>query len=99
MNSKDTDLSIAHMRSPEGWKEPGQCPEFDEYTLVLRGKLLVETQTETFEVSSGQAIHTPAGTWIRYSTPYADGAEYIAICMPAFSLETVHRDEEAGQDD
>ena len=87
------------MRSPEGWMEPGQCPEFDEYTLVLRGQLQVETRTETFEVSSGQAIHTPAGTWIRYSTPHADGAEYIAICMPAFSPDTVHRDAEVEQDD
>ena len=87
------------MRSPSGWKEPGQRPEFDEYTLVLKGQLRVETETETFDVSSGQAIHTPAGTWIRYSTPCADGAEYIAICTPAFSPATVHRDEEAQSND
>ena len=92
VNSSNENISIAKMTSPEGWEEPGQTPEFDEYTLVLRGMLRVETKSQTFEVSEGQAIITYAGEWIRYSTPNPEGAEYIAVCLPAFSPETVHRD-------
>ena len=92
VNTSHENLSIAHMRSPPGWVEPGQTPEFDEYTVVLKGMLLVETKEKSYEVQAGQAITTPAGTWIRYSTPADDGAEYIAVCLPAFSPETVHRD-------
>jgi len=85
-------ISIAHMRSPAGWVEPGQRPEFDEYTVVLRGMLKVEHENGAIEVMAGQAIHTLAGEWIRYSTPGTDGAEYIAVCLPAFAPATVHRD-------
>jgi mannose-6-phosphate isomerase-like protein (cupin superfamily) len=92
VNSSNEQVSIAKMTSPSGWEEPGQTPEFDEYTLVLRGMLRVETKSQTFEVSEGQAIITYAGEWIRYSTPNSEGAEYIAVCLPAFSPETVHRD-------
>ena len=81
------------MRSPAGWQEPGQTPEFDEYTIVLRGLLRVEHQGGHLDVRAGQAVIAHKGEWIRYSTPEADGAEYIAVCVPAFSLETVHRDE------
>jgi mannose-6-phosphate isomerase-like protein (cupin superfamily) len=83
-------VSVARMRSPAGWSEPGQRPEFDEYTIVLGGALHVETQDGSLEVSAGQAVLTRAGEWVRYSTP--EGAEYIAVCLPAFSPETVHRD-------
>lgn len=83
-------VSIAHMRSPAGWEEPGQTPEFDEYTLVLSGVLHVEHAGGRLKVTAGQAVHAPAGEWVRYSTP--DGAEYIAVCLPAFSPDTVHRD-------
>ncbi|CCQ89176.1 conserved hypothetical protein [Nitrospina gracilis 3/211] len=93
VNSKTSDVSIAYMTSPEGWEEPGQTPEFDEYTLVLQGMLKVETKEETFEVSAGQAVITPKGEWVRYSTPRSGGAQYIAVCLPAFSPDTVHRDE------
>ena len=79
------------MRSPAGWGEPGQTPEFDEYTLVLKGMMRVEHQVGVMEVAAGQAVLTRGGEWVRYSTP--DGAEYIAICLPAFSPNTVHRDE------
>lgn len=92
VNSKTEGVSIARMRSPSGWVEPGQRPEFDEYTVVLRGMLRVDTQGESVEVNAGQAIITHAGEWIRYSTPGPEGAEYIAVCLPAFSPETVHRD-------
>jgi mannose-6-phosphate isomerase-like protein (cupin superfamily) len=92
INSSTQKISIARMTSPAGWGEPGQKPEFDEYTLVLNGTLKVETKEKIFNVNEGQAIITYAGEWIRYSTPEADGAEYIAICLPAFSPETVHRD-------
>jgi mannose-6-phosphate isomerase-like protein (cupin superfamily) len=85
-------LSIARMRSPSGWAEPGQRPEFDEYAVVLRGALLVETEAGELTVSAGQAVHTRPGEWIRYSTPGADGAEYISVCVPAFAPGTVHRD-------
>ncbi len=88
-----TALSIAHMRSPGGWIEPGQTPEFDEYTVVLRGRLCVESVGgPPLSVAAGQAVHTRAGEWVRYSTPEPDGAEYIAVCLPAFSPGTVHRD-------
>ncbi|MCM2273652.1 MAG: cupin domain-containing protein [Candidatus Didemnitutus sp.] len=92
VNSQTDAVSIARMRSPGGWVEPGQTPEFDEYTVVLRGELQVETKTGTLTVKAGQAVHTPKGEWVRYSTPHADGAEYIAVCRPAFSPATVHRD-------
>jgi mannose-6-phosphate isomerase-like protein (cupin superfamily) len=92
-----TPLSIARMQSPSGWVEPGQTPEFDEYTVVLRGMLRVEARaasgTIAQDVHAGQAIITRAGEWVRYSTPGADGAEYVAVCLPAFSPGTVHRDE------
>jgi mannose-6-phosphate isomerase-like protein (cupin superfamily) len=82
------------MVSPEGWEEPGQRPDFEEMTLVLKGTLRVELEKDTVEVSAGQTIVTSPGEWVRYSTPHAGGAEYIAVCMPAFSPETVHRDDE-----
>jgi mannose-6-phosphate isomerase-like protein (cupin superfamily) len=85
-------LSVARMRSPAGWEEPGQRPEFDEYTLVLAGALQVESEGGTLEVLAGQGVRVPAGEWVRYSTP--GGAEYVAVCLPAFSPETVHRDED-----
>jgi len=91
VNSGTTALSVARMTSPAGWVEPGQTPEFDEYTLVLAGVLQVETKDGTHEVKAGQAIITEAGEWVRYSTP--QGAEYVAICHPGFSPDTVHRDE------
>lgn len=93
VNSQTAELSVARMVSPSGWSEPGQTPEFAEYTLVLRGSLRVETRGETFDVAAGQAIITDAGEWIRYSSPGAEGAEYVAVCLPAFSPNTVHRDE------
>jgi|SRR5258706_15203854 len=92
VNSGTTAVSIAQMKSPPGWVEPGQTPEFDEYTLVLRGSLRVETSTGTIDVGAGQAIHTPKGEWVRYSTPGKEGADYVAVCVPAFSPDTVHRD-------
>ena len=93
VNSKTDAVSIARMRSPEGWVEPGQTPEFDEYTVVLRGTLRVTTKSGVTDVHEGQAIITPGGDWVQYSTPNAGGAEYIAVCLPAFSPGTVHRDE------
>ena len=84
--------SVAHMRSPAGWIEPGQTPEFDEFTIVLKGMVRVEHKGGTFDVNAGQAVVTRAGEWVRYSTPKEGGAEYIAVCLPAFSMETVHRD-------
>ncbi len=92
VNSKTETASIAHMRSPSGWIEPGQRPEFDEFTIVLKGMLRVEYESGDLEVRAGQAVIANKGEWIRYSTPEAEGAEYIAICLPAFSPETVHRD-------
>ena len=92
VNSDDQELSIAHMESPGGWTEPGQTPEFDEYTLVLRGMLKVEYKDSFTEIRVGQAVITRGGEWIRYSTPEPVGAEYIAVCLPAFSPDTVHRD-------
>jgi len=94
VNSGTKGVSIARMTSPAGWIEPGQTPEFDEYAVVLRGKLVVEDREGTSEVGAGQAVLVPAGEWVRYSTPGAEGAEYIAVCMPAFSPATVHRDPE-----
>lgn len=93
VNTKDTTLSIARMRSPSGWSEPGQTPEFEELTIVLRGILHVKLRHEEYDVKSGQAIRVRAGEWVQYSTPSAEGAEYVAVCCPAFSPETVHRDE------
>jgi len=84
-------VSVARMRSPAGWSEPGQRPEFDEYTIVLAGALRVESEDGTLEVAAGQGILTRAGEWVRYSTP--EGAEYVAVCLPAFSPDTVHRDD------
>lgn len=92
VNSRTSALSIAHMRSPGGWVEPGQTPEFDEYTYVLKGMLKVASKEGTLEVYAGQAVITHKGEWVQYSTPSADGAEYIAVCLPAFSPDTVHRD-------
>jgi ethanolamine utilization protein EutQ (cupin superfamily) len=93
VNNGEERLSIAHMRSPSGWVEPGQTPEFDEYTVVLRGALHVESEGATLVVRAGEGVLTRAGEWIRYSTPGEEGAEYIAVCLPAFSPATVHRDE------
>ena len=93
VNSKNDAVSIARMKSPGGWVEPGQIPEFDEYTVVLEGLLKVETRNESFEVKADEAIITKKGEWIRYSTPLPEGAEYIAVCLPAFSPNIVHKDE------
>ena len=93
VNSKTEAVSIAHMRSPSGWVEPGQTPEFDEYTYVLKGALRVTHKGGSLDVRAGQAVVTRKGEWVQYSTPSPDGAEYIAVCLPAFSPDTVHRDE------
>ncbi len=93
VNSKTSEVSIAKMTSPQGWVEPGQRPEFDEYTVVLKGILHVKTEKEAIDVKAGSAILTKKGEWIQYSTPFESGAEYVAICLPAFSPDTVHRDE------
>jgi len=85
-------VSVARMKSPGGWAEPGQTPEFDEYSLVLRGTLRVETRSGVLDVKAGQAVIAPGGEWVRYSTPEPEGAEYVAVCVPGFSPETVHRD-------
>ena len=90
VNTGEERVSVAHMRSPAGWVEPGQRPEFDEYTLVIGGRVVVEYEGGSMEVAAGQAVLTRAGEWVRYSTP--DGAEYVAVCLPAFSPDTVHRD-------
>ncbi len=92
VNSKTTDASVAHMRSPSGWVEPGQTPEFDEYTVVLKGMLRVTSKQGALEVRAGQAVIAHRGEWVQYSTPEPEGAEYIAVCLPAFSPVTVHRD-------
>ena len=94
VNNGEARVSVAHMRSPGGWVEPGQRPEFDEYTVVLRGELRVEHEGGAMDIAAGQAVLTRAGEWIRYSSPHPDGAEYIAVCLPAFSPQTVHRDPE-----
>jgi ethanolamine utilization protein EutQ len=93
VNSKTDVASVAHMRSPSGWLEPGQTPEFDEFTIVLKGTLRVEHKGGSLDVHAGQAVVAHAGEWVRYSTPQEEGAEYIAVCLPAFSMETVNRDE------
>jgi mannose-6-phosphate isomerase-like protein (cupin superfamily) len=93
VNSKTNSISIAKMKSPEGWIEPGQKPEFDEYTVVLKGMLRVTTKNSAIDVEAGQAVIVEKNEWVQYSTPGADGAEYIAVCLPAFSPTLVHRDE------
>lgn len=93
VNSETSAASVAHMRSPEGWVEPGQTPEFIEFTVVLKGLLRVQHKAGSLDVRAGQAVITTPGEWIRYSTPEPGGAEYIAVCVPAFSPQTVHRDE------
>jgi mannose-6-phosphate isomerase-like protein (cupin superfamily) len=93
VNSNTSEVSIAKMTSPEGWVEPGQTPEFNEYTVVLKGKLKITTQNEELVVSQGECIMTEKGEWVRYSTPFEGGAEYIAVCLPAFSPDLVKRDE------
>lgn len=92
VNSETQPLSVARMTSPSGWVEPGQTPDFDEYTLVLRGMLLVTSRSGAVDVKAGQAIIAHRGEWVQYSTPGPEGAEYVAICLPAFSMESVHRD-------
>jgi quercetin dioxygenase-like cupin family protein len=92
VRSSTAQVSVARMRSPAGWVEPGQTPEFNEYTVVLKGMLRVETAAGTIEVRAGQAVIAHAGEWVRYSSPEPEGAEYVAVCVPAFSMETVHRD-------
>ncbi len=93
VNSNTDDLSIARMRSPTGWVEPGQKPEFDEYTVVLKGTLRVASGKGTMDIHEGEAVIAHAGEWVQYSTPGPEGAEYVAVCLPAFSPEIVHRDE------
>ena len=92
VNSGHSNVSVAHMKSPQGWVEPGQRPEFEEVTLVLRGMLRVEHEDGMIEVRAGQTIVAKPGEWVRYSSPEAEGAEYVAVCLPAFSPDTVHRD-------
>jgi mannose-6-phosphate isomerase-like protein (cupin superfamily) len=92
VNSGHAAVSVARMISPGGWQEPGQRPEFEEVTIVLRGMLRVESEGDTLDVRAGQGVVTHPGEWVRYSTPEADGAEYVAVCLPAFSPATVHRD-------
>jgi mannose-6-phosphate isomerase-like protein (cupin superfamily) len=92
VNSGTSAVSIARMKSPPGWTEPGQTPEFDEYTVVLRGRLRVRLKDSAFDVSAGQAIMVRAGEWVQYSSPAAEGAEYVAVCIPAFAPDTVHRE-------
>jgi mannose-6-phosphate isomerase-like protein (cupin superfamily) len=92
VNSKTSSVSIARMVSPSGWIEPGQTPEFEEYTIVLKGMLRVKTRNGEMDVHAGEAIIAHPGEWVQYSSPGAEGAEYIAVCYPAFSMDTVHRD-------
>jgi quercetin dioxygenase-like cupin family protein len=94
INTGNTGVSIAKMQTPQGWEEPGQTPEFDEYTLVLKGTLCVKTRDKSYEVTQGQAIIANKGEWVQYSTPYDGGAEYIAVCLPAFTTEAANRDVE-----
>ena len=98
VNSKTSAASVAHMRSPGGGLDPGQTPEFDEFTIVLTGMLRVEHKGGALDVHAGQAVVAHAGEWVRYSTPQEGGAEYIAVCLPAFSMETVHRDPTRGNE-
>ena len=93
VNTDEERVSVARMRSPEGWLEPGQRPEFDEWTLVLAGCLRVEHEGGELDVRAGQAVLVRGGEWVRYSSPEPDGAEYVAVCLPAFAPDTVHRDE------
>ncbi|WP_460519972.1 NUDIX domain-containing protein [Flindersiella endophytica] len=93
VNTGSDELSVAYMRSPSGWSEPGQRPEFDEYTVVVRGSLVVDYEGGRLEVNAGQGVRAKRGEWVRYSTPGPEGAEYVAVCLPAFSPDTVHRDE------
>jgi mannose-6-phosphate isomerase-like protein (cupin superfamily) len=93
VNTGEERVSVAHMRSPDGWLEPGQRPDFDEYTVVLDGCLHVEHEDGSLEVRAGQAVLVRAGEWVRYSTPEPGGASYVAVCLPAFSPGTVHRDD------
>jgi mannose-6-phosphate isomerase-like protein (cupin superfamily) len=93
VNTDTEQVSIARMKSPSGWSEPGQLPEFDEYTVVLKGCLHVRTREAEFDVPEGQAFRASAGQWVQYSTPDSRGAEYIAVCIPAFTPDTVHRDD------
>lgn len=93
VNSKTSEVSVARMKSPAGWVEPGQTPEFDEYTVVLKGLLRVTCKEGSTDVKAGQAVIAHRGEWVQYSSPEADGAEYVAICLPAFTMDTVHRDE------
>ena len=92
VNSQTTSVSVAHMHSPAGWIEPGQTPAFDEFTVVLKGTLRVEHKSGSLEINAGQAVIAHAGEWVRYSTPHDGGAEYVAVCVPAFSMDTVRRD-------
>ena len=94
VNSQTKEVSIARMKSPPGWKEPGQQPEFDEYTLVLKGMLRLKTKTQVLDICAGQAVIVKANEWIQYSSPDSQGAEYIAVCLPAFSPDTVCRDQD-----
>ena len=94
LSAETEEISIARMKSPEGWSEPGQTPAFDEYSVVLKGTLRVTTRSETIAVGAGEAILSPKGEWVQYSTPFEGGAEYIAVCLPAFTPDTVHRDKE-----
>jgi quercetin dioxygenase-like cupin family protein len=93
VNSKTSEVSVAHMKSPSGWVEPGQTPDFNEYTLVLSGTLRVTTRQGSTDVHAGEAIIASKGEWVQYSSPFPDGADYIAVCVPGFSPDTVHRDE------
>lgn len=99
INSETTGVSVAHMTSPAGWHEPGQTPDFDEYTLVLAGLLRVEYEGGQMDIGPGEAIISHSGEWVRYSTPTDEGADYIAVCLPAFSPDTVHRDDEERDDE
>ena len=92
VNSQTIEASVARMNSPAGWEEPGQAPEFDEYTLVLAGTLKVSTKEGDIDVVAGQAVIARKGEWVRYSSPHEGGADYVAVCVPAFSPETVNRD-------
>ena len=93
VNSSTSSASVAHMRSPQGWEEPGQTPEFDEFTVVLKGTLRVRHKSGQLDIGAGQAVMAHRGEWVQYSTPGEGGAEYIAVCVPAFAMESVHRDE------
>ncbi len=93
LNSGHSAVSVAHMRSPGGWVEPGQTPEFDEFTVVLAGRLRLTSADGQLDVAAGHAVLVPAGEWVRYSTPDPEGAEYVAVCLPAFAPELAHRDE------